>query len=415
MPDTAIDFETAKSVACSGTDEERAFLARDTATAPELLYFFAKDPSVMVRRAIAENPSTPRQADLVLCHDPDTGVRCLLARKIVGTGLEDDQRSQLRRMGFTILETLMRDQAIRVRRALADGLKYMMGAPPDLVRGLARDEDARVAAPLLRHSPVLDDDDLVEIVEDGAPDWAHQAIAAREHVSERVSAALVNAGADPTVTRLLKNGAAEIGEPALEDIVERAPMVEAWHEPLVRRPSLPARLVRKIAGFVSGPLNTVLSGKAAAPLRADNWNEPPRGHGSQTAGERKAGWSPARKMDDGKVEGPKERALQLHRDGTLTDSVIEMALNANEREFVIAALALRAGVHMRGVQRIVGGASGKGMTALCWKAGVPMRFAIELQRRLARVPPSKVVLARDGVDYPFTEEDMKSRLELLLT
>lgn len=415
MSDTATDFETAKSVARSGTDEERALLARDTATAPELLYFFAEDPSVMVRRAVAENPSTPRQADLVLCHDADTAVRCLLARKIVGTGLDGDQRTQLWRMGFTILETLMRDQALRVRRILSDGLKYMLGAPPELVRNLARDPDARVAAPLLRHSPVLTDDDLVGIVEDGAPDWAHQAIAAREHVSEQVSAALVEAGADPTVTRLLKNRAAEIGDPALEDIVERAPRVEAWHEPLVRRPSLPARLVRKIAGFVAGPLGAVLTGKAKQTPREDRWADPHDQQSRQPTKEGKPGWSPAKKTADGQVEGPKERALQLHRNGTLTDSVMEMALNANEREFLIAALALRTGIHMRDVQRIVGGATGKGMTALCWKAGVPMRFAIELQRRLARVPPSKVVLARDGVDYPFTEEDMKSRLELLLT
>ena len=91
-----------------------------------------------------------------------------------------------------------------------------------------------------------------------------------------------------------------------------------------------------------------------------------------------------------------------------------MALNANEREFVMTALALRAGVPLWGVERIVKGASGLGMTALSWKAGVPMRFAIDLQRRLAHVPPSKVVLARDGVDYPFTAEDMEKRLELLL-
>ena len=43
-----------------------------------------------------------------------------------------------------------------------------------------------------------------------------------------------------------------------------------------------------------------------------------------------------------------------------------------------------------------------------------MRFAIELQRRLARIPSSRVIHARDGFDYPFSEEDMQGRLELLL-
>ena len=91
-----------------------------------------------------------------------------------------------------------------------------------------------------------------------------------------------------------------------------------------------------------------------------------------------------------------------------------MAFNANEREFVLAALALRAGLALWGVERIVKVAAGKGMTGLCWTAGFQMRFAIELQRRLAKVLPSKVVLARDGFDYPFTDDEMERRLDLLL-
>ena len=413
MADSTIDFDAAKSAARMGTDEERALIARSTDTAPELLYFFAHDPSSMVRRAVAENPATPRQADLLLAHDPDTAVRCLLACKIVGDGLDAGQRTQLWRMGFTILETLMRDRAVRVRRALADALKFMLGAPPEIVRGLARDPDARVAVPLLRHSPVLTDDDLVEIVENGAPDWAHQAIAARSRVSERVSAALIDAGADPTVTRLLRNHEADIGEPALETIVERAPQITAWHEPLVRRPSLPARLAQSIGSFVSGPLRAMLPAGTGAASREMSWTPPPAARKTH-APEPKAGWAPRQQRADGGVETVKDRARRLHAEGNLTDAVLEMALNANEREFVTVALALRAGVPLWGVERIVKGATGKGMTALCWKAGVPMRFAIELQRRLARVPPSRVVLARDGFDYPFSDDEMKSRLELLL-
>ena len=91
-----------------------------------------------------------------------------------------------------------------------------------------------------------------------------------------------------------------------------------------------------------------------------------------------------------------------------------MALNANEREFVMAAIALHAGVPLWGVERIVDGRSAKGVTALCWKAGIKMRFAIKLQRRLARVAPSNVIHARDGIDYPFSEEAMQGRLDLLL-
>jgi uncharacterized protein (DUF2336 family) len=402
MSESVYDLEQMMTIARDGSVAERMVLALRRDVPPELLYFLAEDPEAAVRRSIAENPQTPRQADVVLGRDPDPGVRCLLARKIVGEGLGDDQRSQLWRMGFTILETLMRDSSIRVRRALADAIRNMFHVPHDIASGLARDPERRVAAPMLRHSPVLTDDDLVDIVEAGAADWAHQAIAARETVSERVSTALVNAGADPTVTRLLKNDAAEISEPVLETIVERAPDIEAWHEPLVKRPRLPLGLARKIAGFVKAPL------KAALAARKDTANESGQDQSSAV------GWSPREEKENGGFETPKDRARRLHADKKLNDAVMEMALNANEREFIMAALALRAGVPLWGVERIVNGGSAKGVTALCWKAGVQMRFAIELQRRLARVPPSRVIHAREGFDYPFSEEDMAGRLELLL-
>lgn len=405
MSESSNSFDHITAIARDGSVADRVALAGRSDTPPELLYFLSDDSDVAVRRVVAENPQTPRQADVVLGRDADPGVRCLLARKIVGEGLGGDERSQLWRMGFTILETLMRDSSIRVRRSLADAARHMFHVPHDIAAGLARDPERRVAAPVLRHSPVLTDDDLVEIVEDGAADWAHQAIASRENVSERVSAALVNAGADPTVTRLLKNDTAEIGDPALETIVERAEDVEAWHEPLVKRPRLPLGIAKKIAGFVKAPLKAALAARNEKP--GDVPATPP-------ATSSAVGWSAPEDRGNGRFETPKERALRLHGEKKLNDAVIEMALNANEREFVMAAVALRAGVPLWGVERIVDGRSAKGVTALCWKAGIKMRFAIELQRRLAKVAPSSVIHARDGFDYPFSEDDMQGRLDLLL-
>lgn len=413
MSDSGDSFEKMTATARDGSVPDRVALANRADTPPELLYFLCEDSDVAVRRAVAENPHTPRQADVVLGKDADAGVRCLLARKIVGEGLGDEDRGQMWRMGFTILETLMRDSSIRVRRSLSDAVRHMFHVPHDIAVGLARDPERRVAAPVLRHSPVLSDDDLVDIVEDGAADWAHQAIASRDTVSERVSAALVDAGATPTVTRLLKNESADIGDPALEAIVDRAADVEAWHEALVKRPRLPLGLVRKIGGFVKGPLKTVLAARNDKPEKASPKaavKEPSKPAAKSSA----IGWSAPEEKGNGRFETPKERALRLHGEKKLNDAVVEMALNANEREFVMAALALRAGVPLWGVQRIVDGRSAKGLTALCWKAGIKMRFTIELQRRLARVPPSSVIHARDGFDYPFSEEDMQGRLDLLL-
>ncbi|MDE0794156.1 MAG: hypothetical protein OSB76_00740 [Alphaproteobacteria bacterium] len=45
---------------------DRVTLAYLTDTPPELLSFQSKDTEITIRRAVAKNPHTPRQADVVL-------------------------------------------------------------------------------------------------------------------------------------------------------------------------------------------------------------------------------------------------------------------------------------------------------------------------------------------------------------
>ena len=74
--------------------------------------------------------------------------------------------------------------------------------------------------------------------------------------------------------------------------------------------------------------------------------------------------------DNGGMETPKDRSRKLHAIGYLTASIIELALNANEREFMMVAIALRSGVPVWGVTRIKEGSGTNGVTTLCWKAGI---------------------------------------------
>ena len=130
MAEAAIDYDKLKSSLTDGDPKVRVRIAADTAMLAEFLYFLAADEAVEVRRAVAENPSTPNQADMLLARDKDYGVRCALARKVVGVGLEEGERSGLWRMGFTILETLACDQLVRVRRILAEAFCMPPDAPP---------------------------------------------------------------------------------------------------------------------------------------------------------------------------------------------------------------------------------------------------------------------------------------------
>ena len=128
----------------------------------------ARAEAAAVRREVAVNTGTPRQADLLLASDTDPQVRSALAHKIARLVPEMslDQVGQIERLTLDVLETLARDQTAEVRRILSETLKDLGHAPPSVINRLARDVELCVAGPVLRCSPILTDDDLLEIIRD---------------------------------------------------------------------------------------------------------------------------------------------------------------------------------------------------------------------------------------------------------
>ncbi len=70
----ALTPERAKAL-MSGTVDERAALAWNRSTPPELLTELARDPDYGVRASAAGNPSTPAAVAAVLANDPNSSVR----------------------------------------------------------------------------------------------------------------------------------------------------------------------------------------------------------------------------------------------------------------------------------------------------------------------------------------------------
>ena len=397
MPETAFNYEQAKIDARADNPWVRRKLAAHPSAPPEILSRLAKDPAVDVRRAVARNASTPVPANAILSRDKAYGVRCAVARKVVGEGLADDQRRSLWRVCFTILETLACDRVLRVRRILAEAFMHPPDAPADIVRILARDRKWEVAAPVLRNSPVLSDGDIIDIIDTNPPDWVQTAIATRENVTPAVADALVRSGSEKVITAMLANPHVEIGEQTMERIVDHAPTVPEWHEPLVGRPALTESIILRLARFVAVPLLAILRARggmsAAGAAALDRVASAPPD--TQEA-----------------AHTPADRVRVLHAEGGLSDEVVTAALDGADRDFVIAALALRGKFSVDKVQRIVAARSPRSMTALAWKAGFTARFAIELQKRLGRIPPPSILNARDGIDFALTEGQMAEQLSM---
>ena len=415
MAAAAVDYESAINIVRGDNVEERMALASNSHTPPEFLYYLSEDPDVGVRRAVGENPSTPNKADVRLSKDDDISVRCAVARKIVGDGLDPEARRDMWRMGFTILETLMRDNVVKVRRILADAFKSDANAPHQTVLGLARDTDETVAAPILRESPVLTDDDMVSIIQDGAPDWAHHAIAGRESLSPVLADSLISHGGVKAVAEVIANPGSSLAPPVLDALVDRSATSTELQPPLVERKDVSGGLLIKLAKFVAVPLLKTLCGRKDL----DRQSVSAINNAIEARDDKPADRAAPAKVEPGAADGdarpaatPESRARQLFAEGSLTDEAVALALDRWENNFVMEALALRAGFATEKVRRMVRVKSARTIVALSWKAGFTARFAMDLQRQLANILPTKMINARDGIDYALSTSEMEDQLAL---
>jgi hypothetical protein len=173
----------------------------------------------------------------------------------------------------------------------------------------------------------------------------------------------------------------------------------------VRRPMLPAGAAAKLASFVADSLLSLLRSRgdldtptldAVEKAVSKRLIEAP---GSVTAEK------PAKREINNNAGVGRARALQA--EGKLNEEALSVALAEGDQACILEGLAILAGVPRVTVARIRAARSPKGITALAWKAGLPMRFAIRLQARFAGVAPDEIINARDGVDYPLTPDEME--------
>jgi uncharacterized protein (DUF2336 family) len=119
---------------------------------------------------------------------------------------------------------------------LAEALKDVAEAPRHIIQRLARDVELVVCAPVLEFSPLLTDEDLLEVIESTGVAGAVSAISRRAGVSDAISDAIAHTRDEEAVAELLANPSAQIREETLDWIVDTSRDVESWHLPLVKRP-----------------------------------------------------------------------------------------------------------------------------------------------------------------------------------
>lgn len=416
-----ISYDEAKSLASDSGEDVRIELAARQDLAPELLYFLAEDPSPKVRKNVAANAATPRQADLLLVNDQVAEVRESLATKVarLAPGLNADDQDKLRKMTYDALSLLAKDQAVNVREILSDALKEVADAPPDVIRRLAWDVEAAVATPVLRFSPVLNDQDLLDIIAARPSPNAISAISKRSKISEDVSDGIINADDVDAIALLLGNHSAMIREQALDRVVDRAVDIDLWHAPLAMRPKLPQGAAVKIARFVAEDIlkrmveRSDLSPDVLQPVRDvvyKRLGDPHVNKAGESLGEDKSGTSPrGMKLDDDQIF---DQAAAMWAEGQLDEEAVVAAITAGDKTLAQAMIAVMTDFPLKAVVRACDMKSPKGCVALAWKAGLSAKNAELVQRRLAGIRESDLVKADRG-DYSYSDEELNWQLDFM--
>ncbi|HVI52661.1 MAG TPA: DUF2336 domain-containing protein [Candidatus Sulfotelmatobacter sp.] len=405
-----LTYEQAREIANHPDPAQRTLLAGRTDTPPEVLYFLASDENPAVRRAVAVNSATPAKGNLLLVDDDDEDVRSSLADKIshLGDAGSDRQRSITR----DILHRLAEDQVVKVRAVIANVLKDMTDADPDVILRLARDSEIIVAAPILQYSPILSDDDLLELIRSSPIEGALAAISRRSYVDPRVTAAIVKSGNPRAVTQLLQNANANLQEDTLDALIDQAGENTEWQEPLVYRPELTAQSAQRLAEVVAAHLLDRMLARHDLPPEAVEAV-------TKVVHQRLQEQGPA---EHGGVDLPPDvearyapflaRAREQLDKRQLDEMALTIALLADNTDDLVAGLAVRANAPVTAVLEIIAAQSPTAMTALAWAAKLTPDFAVELQARLAGIALSAILRPPPKGGYPMSEDEMSWQLEM---
>lgn len=252
-----------------------------------------------------------------------------LATQAIGRMLRDHPMTDSeRRLSAQIFDILSKDVMEEVRRALAITLRLSKNLPREIAHRLAHDVDS-IAVPILSSSPVITDEDLLEVLESRAGVKA-QAVASRQHLSRKVSHAVIRFGDPDSVASLAANDSALIAPEDAARMVELAKDSDLIREASLRRQDMPQDLAVKLIQQHVGHIDQTL--------------QPQTEYHAQIArdtGERaQARWSDP----DWSPDAMKAYVVSLAAAGQLDDALIARAAGQGDWRFVQLAIASRADI-----------------------------------------------------------------------
>jgi len=314
---------------------------------------------------------------------PDEAVRAIAAQRVCrdirSKTLSDEERKFARKL----LKHIAEDSAEMVRRALAVTLKNSPKLPRDVAVKLSGDIET-IAVPVLTHSPVFTDDDLVEILKSKAAAKII-AVAKRVSVSDHVARAIIRFGDSRAVAEVAANDGALISEEtasAMLDIYKNDALIA---QSMISRRDLPPKIVEKMITLVSEDVAVQLTKRHSIPVDL-----------AIDLATRSRERATLDFIDQSWVSKDlKGLVVRIHGEGRLTTSLLIRAICSGQMRFAEQALAILSGVSVQKAVLMIHDGGPFGLKALCLRAG--------LNENMAQIIRAAVTIYRDleqsGLDY----------------
>lgn len=314
---------------------------------------------------------------------PDEAVRAIAAQRVCrdirSKALSDAERG----FAHKLLKHISEDSAEMVRRALAVTLKNSPKLPHDVAMKLAEDIES-IAVPVLTHSPVFTDADLVEVLKSKAAAKII-AVAKRVSVSDHVARAIIRFGDSHAVAEVAANDGALISEQTASEMLDIYKNDDLITQSMISRRDLPPKIVEKMITLVSEELAVQITKRhGVSPDIAMDLASRTRERATLDF------------IDQSWVSKDlKGLVTRIHSEGRLTTSLLVRAICSGQMRFAEQGLAILSGVNVQKAVLMIHDGGPFGLKALCVRAG--------LNPQMVQIIQAAVMIYRDleqsGLDY----------------
>lgn len=257
---------------------------------------------------------------------------------------------------------------------LSEELSTIEQAPRQTVRNLALHADVEVAGPVLRHSPCLSEDDLIEVARSRGQQHL-LAISDRKVLNEALTDALMRFGDVNVSNALARNAGARFSECGYATLVGRAERDEALAEKLGVRLDIPGTLLRELIGKVADVVRARFL-TASRPIARKK---------VQGAAGPAPSATPRKAIDYTKAQN---EVVTLNRTGKLNDSVVNRFAVRGEYDLVVAAIALKADVKAEAIEPFLEPERVYGLIVACKAARLTWSTTTMIVRNRPDCPPA---------------------------